>query len=58
MNLTTEEKFDLAHRLCQIDVEMESLPQQDIPQTHQIYRALALSRERTSLRQQLVADLL
>jgi hypothetical protein len=56
MNLTMQEKFDLAHRLRLIDVELESLPAQDIPQADQIHRAIALSRERTSLRQQLVAD--
>jgi hypothetical protein len=56
MNLTTQEKFDLVRRLRVIDVEMESLSWQDIPKTHQTSRAIALSQERTSLRQQLVAD--
>jgi hypothetical protein len=56
MNLTMQEKFDLAHRLRLIDVELESLPAQDISQTHQIDWAIALGRERTSLRQQLVVD--
>jgi hypothetical protein len=56
MNLTAKELFDVADRLRTIDAELESLPVRDIPQTQQIWQAIALSEERTSLRRRLVED--
>ena len=56
MNLTMEVKLDVVRRLRLIDSELESLSVQNAQKIHEISRATALRRERTSLRRQLVAD--